>query len=325
MNYETELIWNSHVGDFQGYIKTKIPEIAVVDCYIATNGFTGNRALLIDFNIDLSTADFKFQRFRGVEIQILHLPDKQELAVILMENSLSGVFTLLVEDMLSEMSDCSNESMALAAAFRIIGLWKRMFENLSPDGLTAEQQRGLFGELYFMRQAVNEGISPALMLESWQGPDAANQDYIINNIGVEIKATAANHASIQISNEWQLSSAHLDKLFLYLLELTERKGEALTLNSIISELRNTFGTNPALMDNFSQKLIRAGYLDEHTALYQRKDYVVRRISAFQVTTGFPKISGEDVPDGIHSITYKIEPAACDDYRIEPDNLFANLI
>jgi hypothetical protein len=325
MIYQTDLIWQSQAGNAQQYFRTKVDEIANVDCFIATNGITGNRLLLVDFDRKINLPEFKIQRFRGVEIQLLNLDDKYELAIILMESSLHGIFTLLAEDMLKEIATCENQQAAVITTFRVISQWKRMFESLSPSGLTGEQQKGLFGELYFMLQGILSGIEPGLILNGWSGPDALNQDFILNGNGIEIKATGANHAVLQISNELQLNGSHLVKLFIYLLIIDERKGRLLTLNTLIADLHLHYASIPEFTDLFNEKLLKAGYQEAHAEQYENREYIVRNSRSYQVTEGFPCITPPDLRDGIHHVSYRIETAACTDYEISTEDLFAGLI
>jgi hypothetical protein len=325
MNYQTDLIWQTHAGNTQQYFRTKIDEIKSLDCFIGTNGITGNRTLLIDFDKAIKLPDFKIQRFRGVEIQLLNLAEKYELAIILMENSLQDIFTLLAEDMLKEIAVCEDQQTAITAAFRVISHWKRMFESLSLSGLTAEQQKGLFGELYFMLQSILAGIEPGIILDGWSGPDALNQDYVINGTGIEVKTTGANHAILQISNELQLNGSHLEKLFIYLIIIDERKGRLLTLNTLISQLHVYYAANPDLTDLFNVKLLKAGYQDGQAKQYDNREYIIRSIKSHRIADGFPCITPPDLPDGIHHVTYQIETAACIDFEITPEELFAGII
>ena len=221
MRYEVALIWEDQSKVRESYTRTKIDEIDVVECYISTNGITGNKSILLDFKNGLNMAEVRSQRFRGVEIQILPFSDKFELAVILMDSSLESVFVLLAEDLLKEIAQVSNQEDAFIAAFRTIGLWKKMFENFTHIGLTSEQQRGLFGELFFMKKSISNGVGMNDILVSWTGPDAANQDYFLKNIKVEVKTSIANHPLLQISNEMQLASDSLSKLFIYFITLTD--------------------------------------------------------------------------------------------------------
>lgn len=325
MIYETDLIWQAQAGNAQQYFRTKVDEITVVDCFIATNGITGNRLLLIDFDRGINLPEFKIQRFRGVEIQLLNLEDKHELAIILMENSLQDIFTLLAEDMLKEIATCENRQTAVITAFRVISQWKRMFESLNPSGLTGEQQKGLFGELYFMLQCILSGMEPGLILNGWSGPDALNQDFILNGNGVEVKTTGANHAVLQISNELQLTGSHLVKLFLCLVVIDERKGRLLTLNTLIADLHGYYASTPELQDLFNEKLLKAGYQKVHAEQYDNREYIIRNLRSYQVTEGFPCITPPDLRDGIHHVSYQIETAACTDFEISAENLFTGII
>jgi len=324
MSYGVELIWDSQTADKQRFVKVRIDEIPAVQCFVATNGITGNRSLLIDFSGETVLPEFRIQRFRGVEIQILPLMDQRELAVILMENSLAGVVCLLTEDILKEIAECATATDAITATFRVISSWKRMFENLNLNGLSGEQQKGLFGELYFMQRLAEQNIDYQLVLDSWNGPDALNQDYVINGIGVEVKTTAANHPLVQVSNELQLSAQNLSNLFIYLVVIDERKGRLLTLNTLVSDLRQIFESSTELTDMFNDKLLKAGYQDDHFQQYENREYHVRDLKTYKVTEGFPCITLGIIPEGVHHVTYQIDTSACANFTIAVEELFVEI-
>jgi len=321
MRYEVALIWEDQSKVHESYTRTKIDEIDVIECYVSTNGITGNKSILLDFRNSLRITDIRPQRFRGVEIQILPFSDKFELAIILMDSSLESIFVLLAEDLLKEVAKVSNQEEAFVSAFHTIGLWKKMFENFTHRGLTSEQQRGLFGELFFMKKSILNGVGKNDILLSWTGPDAANQDYFLRKIKVEVKTSIANHPLLQISNEMQLTSDSLSKLFIYFITLTEQRGEALTLNSLIDDLRNSFSTDYRLTDIFNAKLISSGFQDEYAEQYALREYIVRDTTVYEVTNGFPRITSADLLNGVHHVVYKIEPAACTNFTVTSDIFF----
>ncbi|BAU51893.1 hypothetical protein MgSA37_00042 [Mucilaginibacter gotjawali] len=175
-----------------------------------------------------------------------------------------------------------------------------------------------------MKQLTQQGVDYQVALDSWNGPDALNQDYIINGTGVEVKTTAANHPFVQVSNELQLSAQNLSKLFIYLVVIDERKGHLLTLNSLVCELRRVFESSDELADMYNDKLLKAGYEDEHYRQYENREYHIRDIKIYSVIEGFPCITPRIIPEGVHHVTYQIDTSACADFKVSPEELFAEI-
>lgn len=322
MAFEVDLIWQSQQAENSKFIKSKIDEISCVDCFLATNCITNTRNFLIEFDDKVDFSNMGISRFKGVEIQIIQLDDKKVFVIALLENSLRNIFTLLIEDILKELSVSKNQTLALKAVFNVISLWRRLFENSQPDGLTIEKQIGLYGELYFLLKCIESKGAESHVLDAWLGPDGYNQDFIFNTSAVEIKTSAANHPAIGITNELQLYNDTDNDLYLYFLSIDIRKGKTNTLNTLIYFIRNTFQPQPELILIFNLKLQKYGYFEKDAELYNNRQFIVRSVRTYQIAEGFPTLTPTNIPDGIFNVSYKIELSACVGFELNAEKLYS---
>jgi len=308
MNLNLSLIWESQVLDSsRPFITTVVDVDFVLNCLIATNSITGQRLLLIETpsnGLDI-IAD---QRFRGVEIQTLDIREVAYAAIILIDNRFTGIFDHFVNDILTEISQALSAKEGLSRAAGAIAAWKRMFESSGNNCLSAEAQKGLFGELYLLR-TLTYVDQFTRVLDAWQGPDRANQDFMFPALSIEVKTTSVNHPSLQITNEHQLRRQVDTELFLYLLIVDIQPGKTDTLVSLISQIRELLSLNPIVLGGFNQKLITAGCLDTDFEHYENTRYIPREELVYQVTNDFPVLSPETLPYGIYQTSYKIELSA----------------
>jgi hypothetical protein len=322
MAFEVDLIWQSQQAENSKFIKSKIDEITCVNCFLATNCITNTRNFLIEFDDKVDFSNVGISRFKGVEIQIIQLDDKKVFVIALLENSLRNIFTLLIEDILKELSISKDQSLALKAVFNVISLWRRLFENSQPDGLTIEKQIGLYGELYFLLKCIESKGAEIHVLDAWLGPDGYNQDFIFNTSAVEIKTSAANHPAIGITNELQLYNDTNNDLYLYFLSIDIRKGKTNTLNTLIDFIKTTFQSQPDLIRNFNMKLQKYGYYEKDTELYNNRQFIVRSVRTYQIADGFPTLTPANIPDGIFNVSYKIEFSACVGFELNAEKLYS---
>ncbi len=322
MAFEVDLIWQSQQAENSKFIKSIIDEISCVDCFLATNCITNTRNFLIDFDSDVDFANVSISRFKGVEIQVIQIDDKKELVIALLENSLRNIFTLLIEDILKELSICKDQKSALKAVFTVISLWKRLFENTQPDGLTIEKQIGLYGELYFLLKSIESKGAESHVLDAWLGPDGYNQDFIFNTSAVEIKTSAANHPAIGITNELQLYNDTNNDLYLYFVSIDVRKGKTNTLNTLVDFIKKNFQSQPDLISTFSLKLQKYGYYEKDKELYNNRQFIVRSVKTYQIADGFPTLTPANIPDGIFNVSYKIELSACASFELNAEKLYS---
>src|SRR5690606_23528752 len=105
--------------------------------------------------------------------------------------------------------------------------------------LSPKEIQGLFAELYFISQKLQEDSSlETILINGWEGPEKTQHDFILESTAVEIKSIAGNdRGKVRISSEDQLHT-HLDKIFLrvYLLSRLENTERGESLNSIVNSI-----------------------------------------------------------------------------------------
>ena len=65
---------------------------------------------------------------------------------------------------------------------------------------------------------------------------------------------------------------------------------------------------------FRDKLLRYGYLDQHSDRYSDVAYVIREVMTFKVEEGFPRIIENDLVPGVGSVRYRLALSACEPWR-----------
>ena len=233
-------------------------------------------------NIDISS----FSNLRDINIDLI--PDeKNSNKSILLFKLLSAqhrdIFSVLCEDLMTSISSITNKSQLVKEILNRFEKWKSLFDRASSDGLLAEEQRGLFGELFFLRKFLAFNSKFAMIIDSWIGPEKQVRDFQFRNWSVEAKTTHGNnHQRIHISSERQLDTTNIDSLFLYHLSLEARQESGETLNEIIDVLKGILSSDFIALNRFKSKLLEAGYFDQHMNLYSSKGYFVRQDVFYKV-------------------------------------------
>jgi len=62
------------------------------------------------------------------------------------------IFCVLCEDLIASISSETNEKQLVKTILNRFEKWKLLFTKIISQGLTPEEQRGLFGEPYFLRK-----------------------------------------------------------------------------------------------------------------------------------------------------------------------------
>lgn len=303
-------IWDSQLNASKNkVIRERVIQVSGLTCYIGTITFSNAKIFLLELDSNIDIHQNYLKRFIGVEVQIIPSSNnKKELAIILLDEELTDIFIVFIEDVINSLLDINNSEIALNIISKRINYWKKLFGKLSTNLLTPQKQRGLFGELYFLNKVLIENNYKQI-INAWKAPNATNQDFYINSKAVEIKTSKSNSQSIKIANEYQLDISGLNKLFLAFYKLYEFP-DGTTLFNIINDIRMFLNIDLELINIFNAKLITLGILPEVEDEYNEIGYSVREEKYYDVTTEFPKITTLMVSESISKISYDVDLSNC---------------
>ena len=211
-------IWENQQPTGDIIIKTRIDEIRHLDCFAATNHFTGQLSFIITVAKNIIIPELKNYRFKGVGIFTIEAGKTIELNIYLLDNELKDIFSLFIQNILEEIENIFKESEAITTTLNVVSKWKKLFDKINYNGLSIEEQKGLIGELLFLNYLLNDEKTTANAINTWTGAeqDFQAKDFTLGSVGVEIKFTASKQPRIKISNERQLDAENLSSLFLVL-------------------------------------------------------------------------------------------------------------
>jgi hypothetical protein len=275
-------------------------------------------------NLNLSL----FTNLRDISVEII--PDDQMLGknyliYKLLSAEYRDIFSVLCEDLILSVAPLQSEEKILKELINRFEKWKSLFEKVTLHGLTPEEQKGLFGELYFMRKFLKHKSEFSEIIRSWMGPEKALQDFQSGNWAVEVKTTQGNnHQKVHINSERQLDTSNLDNLILYHLSLDIMRNSGETLNQIVESIRLTISFNAVASTLFNSKLFEAGYFDKHSSYYQSKGYFIRQEIFYKVEKDFPRIEEKDICYGVGDVKYSIIVSNCQSYMMSEKDVFNNI-
>jgi hypothetical protein len=177
----------------------------------------------------------------------------------------------------------------------------------------------LFGELTVLERVATEiGLPQAIT--AWTGPLDGIHDFQSAGLAIEVKSTIGVSHHIRIPRLDQLDAEGLDHLVLVRARFHEAP-EGVTLPELIGALRTKANdTHPASMAEFSDKIMRTGYLDADAEFYAMPRIVLSEMGAFQVREGFPRLTRACVPSAVVEAVYTLDERQLATFRMEPDEL-----
>jgi hypothetical protein len=254
-----------------------------------------------------------------MEIQLDFVPDMSQngkvlLVFKLINNQHKDIFAVLCEDLIHVVSAENNEKKLVQTLLNRFEKWKSLFSKFIIDGLTPEEQRGLFGELYFLRLFLVSKNADLNVLNSWVGGSRELRDFQFNNWALEVKTTIGNnHQKIHISSERQLDTTHVKNLYLFHLSLEKVQESGESLPSIISSIYDLLMNDTFSLNRFKAKIYEAGYFEHQKDLYSKIGYHIRQENFYKIEDQFPRIQENELRSGIGDVNYSIIISQCQDY------------
>lgn len=302
---------------------------SVVSLIIAVSKRDKKRHLFIALAEKLSQEELKqLPSWYGIDIEqellsILDLRNTWFLILSHANDSDKNIFETIICSICEELLTVSDKKIMLGRLTKILDKWKHFFTLHSSNGLSQVEQQGLYGELWFLRELIDFSHNPSC-IKNWIGFKKVAHDFQYKNCCVEVKTTIGKKPySARINSENQLDDRNIDKLYLVFLAIHPMHDSGEKLPDIINQLRNRTAEHTDLHYMLDENLFMAGYIDSQAYLYS-KGYSVREMLSYNVCKGFPRILHDEVSNGVGDISYSIQLAACEDYRIPVEDILSHI-
>ena len=239
--------------------------------------------------------------------------------IALDDEAARDVFTVLAGDIIEAAARTEDGAGAVEAWVSRLRRWQRLLQQ-SPQGLSAEKQRGLYAELWVLREDVVPLTGVEQGVRSWVGPQKSVHDFQTHPMHIEVKSSVAGEPQVaRINGERQLDDRGTPGLYLIHLSLAVSRVEGETLPEMVATVRE-LASGHAEEGLLEDRLADVGFHDGHAPRYRVARYTLRDRRIFRVADGFPRIVEADLPDGLGRVDYRLAIAACDDFEISEETL-----
>lgn len=241
----------------------------------------------------------------SVDLRAGETAGTQRLVLALLDKTDADLFFSLCEALVATLVPVSDSAVALSVTLAHLRRWKAFLSGKRTGVLSAEQVRGLFAELQFLRDLYLTRLPHRESVAAWCGADRVQQDFIFRDNAVEVKSLSGKERNaVRISSEDQLETLS-GRLFLEVYRLTESPDSALaaSLNNVVALIESEL-TDADAIDEFISKLAGAGYAPLPD--YDAPLFVVSTEKTFAVTEHFPRLVRSALPEGIARLSYDLE-------------------
>jgi hypothetical protein len=300
-----------------GLMKIRYSENSACDFYLGIKYPENYRMLIIKTPMNIGIKFSFIYDFKGLKFEKVYDNENENyilLNLILIETSFDAVFNTLIKDIIDNIIDVDNIDSLLKTYSNRLTMWQSLFERFNMQGLSPEQQRGLYGELFFLRTFLQFKSDNQNVLNTWVGTSKEIRDFQFNNWALEVKTTIGNnHQMVHISSERQLNTSHLENLFLYHLSLEKAQKSGESLPQLVNAIQELLNSDVISINRFKVKLFDAGYFEHHQEMYTGIGYHVRQDNFFKVEGDFPRIQENELRNGVGDVKYSIIISQCQQY------------
>lgn len=305
----------------QPQIARRIPSEGHFPVFLATDFRRKIRLLYIKIDEEHIINLDNLPRFKGLEIDLIitslgEFTEKQFVKFSQCIPNSENIFELVISDICENVIHIKESKYLHSVLNNVLNEWKYFFEKQQEEILPISIQKGLVGELFFLRDFLFKKHSYSESLSYWTGSDRTNHDFQIRDAAIEIKTTSSKqHKKIIISSEKQLDSTGLEHLYLtiYALNLHSSMPDK-TLPALIEEIRGVIKEDPFALFQFQVKLAKYGFNELHGDKYFI-GFSIQEMKFFEIVEGFPRILQRNLPDGIGDLKYSIVVSACSQFEI----------
>jgi hypothetical protein len=283
------------------------------------------RYLLVLEHAAESAPKARLPKLKGIDLTVSDYDRNRKVLVFkLQDDQQKDVFLELCRDIIRAADAAENEKDAVARALARTWRWHHLLRGGSDGRLSAEEQKGLIGELLVLQEILLPALEPLDALNTWRGPLDAPKDFEIGRYCIEAKARrSAALPCINISSIAQLDSSGIDGLFLHVVDLdlapTGTAGSR-TVTDYAARLRDLIVAQDGGAAEHLDMLLNAGgfrWSDD----YSDFSWVEGERRGYRVVDGFPRLCPANVPSGVTEAKYAVGLPDCEPFRIDRATLY----
>ena len=271
----------------------------IVDLFIQ-NSLNSDYAIIIHIN-DNSNLEIN-REISGIKVKtyINEAVDKEKQSIIIenLDKDLTSIFKAFSATLVENLDEQLQYKEIGIIINETINGYKSYFSK-TKESLGEMEQQGLFGELSYLKEELENGNEKAL--DCWEGIYKNKHDFVFDDKSVEIKTTRnQTRLNILISNENQLDNTFVNELNLVVYRL-EKVNIGKTIIDLYNDILNLISQNK--INQFKSKLVKAGIdfenIDNLLKFRRIQKYV------FAVNEKFPKIDKTQCGDRIFEVKYHV--------------------
>lgn len=277
----------------------RVDNTHILDLYIGIDNMSRYTLFLISENEPRQMFSSQI-----INVQIGQRNDKQwGISFSLINNRFEDIFCHFCSDIIESSRLLKSKKKGAEYIVSRYLRWQDMLSKYKGGLLSQSEIKGLIGELYFLKEYLIPLYGEEVAVNSWIGPEKADQDFVCENTWYEVKSTVSGAESIRISSIEQLDKQNDGRLVIAYLDKTSYADESkITLNSICNEVYDTLSTD-LLKQKLSDILLNLGYYCRPE--YDEFLYKFTKLDKYVVNKDFPCMRREPTSHAVINAKYEL--------------------
>lgn len=296
----------------------RIDNVSIPEINIGLNS-KFNRCMLLELP---SEHNVDFQTMAKKNLTLSFFKDTGYIVLELTDSDYFDLFNDLIISIYSYIYELNDVDEYSKIFIQMFYKWSEFFDDKASDKLSLESVKGIFGELFVLRNLIEKSDSFKLndTLNSWRGLYDEAHDFVFEDKNVEVKTKDVSHLAVKISSEYQLEE-ELDKgleLLVLSVDIDYVKGNS--LRSMVDDIKeltvNKMGDFSIVLTALSQKNISM------LNIYQYDNYrfLVHEQTVYDCRKeGFPRLTKINTPNAVANIRYTLQLSYLVNYLISKDS------
>lgn len=296
----------------------RIDNVSIPEINIGLNS-KFNRCMLLELP---SEHNVDFQMMAKKNLTLSFFKDTGYIVLELTDSDYFDLFNDLIISIYSYIYELNDVDEYSKIFIQMFYKWSEFFDDKASDKLSLESVKGIFGELFVLRNLIEKSDSFKLndTLNSWRGLYDEAHDFVFEDKNVEVKTKDVSHLAVKISSEYQLEE-ELDKgleLLVLSVDIDYVKGNS--LRSMVDDIKeltvNKMGDFSIVLTALSQKNISM------LNIYQYDNYrfLVHEQTVYDCRKeGFPRLTKINTPNAVANIRYTLQLSYLVNYLISKDS------
>jgi hypothetical protein len=253
-----------------------------------------------------------------ISIELFYNP--KYLVITLKDTGYFDIFIHLVSSLYQTIKDVKSASDYVPLFTSTVNQWIQFFTLTDNERLNVNEVKGLWGELFILKELIisKDDINSTLL--AWKGPFDKSHDFEFDNKDLEIKTKSPEQISVKIASEHQLDIELGKDLHLNVLTLREDITNGASLSEQYIKIAKLIAERLGDINIFLVALFQKGLTPLNISDYDNLRFsAVKKETYDCLLTDFPKLTKPNVHAAISDITYKINLTTMDKFLIKMEH------